>query len=482
MSDRQAWRCRLATGARLRESAGRCFLVRDSPLAVLEVRQRGQRLLERLPPGQGVTLQAPASVELRFLRRLAELGLVELAAVPERWPPVSVVIPVRDRQAQLDACLRSLDAQDYPGPPPAVVVVDDGSARPAGVPPGVRLVRLPRPGGPAAARNAGVAACRSELVAFLDSDCLAEPGWLTALAAELADPDVAAAGGRVLPARERGWLERYEAVRSPLDLGAARVSARPRRPVPYLVTANLLVRRAALEAVGGFDQDLARGEDVDLSWRLAAAGHRLAYQPAAAVRHDHRGRLGAFLATRAGYAASEAALLRRHPGNGRWLGFSPGMAALLAGAAGALLGRPGALAAGGLALGLEVAGTTAKLDALGVPSGVAAWALLRGQGGGFYHVARQVARYYGLAGALTIAAVPAGRPKRRLALALVAAAVVPAVVDWRRLRPRLSLPAFVAAHVLDDVAYQVGLLRGCVRERSAAALDVELRLVDGRAE
>src|SRR5205085_2079945 len=115
------------------------------------------------------------------------------------------------------------------GPAPA------GSARGASAA-GVRAPLPAPPGGPgagraAAARNAGAGASRAELLAFLDSDCTAEPGWLEALVAELGDPAVAAVGGRVLAAREERWLERYEAVRSPLDLGARRAAAQPRQPV-----------------------------------------------------------------------------------------------------------------------------------------------------------------------------------------------------------------------------------------------------------
>src|SRR5262249_50411983 len=249
----------------------------------------------------------------------------------------------------------------------AVVVRDGGPPPPAAVPPGIRLIRLPRSMGPAAARNAGAAECGSELVAFLDSDCVAEPDWLEALVPELADPAIAAAGGRVLPAAEGAWLERYEAVRSPLDLGATRAAAQPRASVPYLVPANLVVRRTAFQAVGGFDPGLRCGEDVDLCWRLNAAGHLLSYQPAGRVRHRHRSEPGAFLRTRIRYAASEVSLLRRHPANGRWLGFSPGMGAALAGGLGALLGRPRLIVAGAIALGLEVAATAPKLQPLGVP-------------------------------------------------------------------------------------------------------------------
>jgi hypothetical protein len=87
-------------------------------------------------------------------------------------------------------------------------------------------------------------------------------------------------------------------------------------------------------------------------------------------------------------------------------------------------------------------------------------------------VLRQLVRYHGLAAA---AAALASRRRASLLPALAAAALAPAVVDWWRLRPALSLPAYVAASALDDGAYQWGLLRGCARERSLAALRVELR-------
>jgi mycofactocin system glycosyltransferase len=466
------WRCRLAAGTELRRLDGRHFLVCDRPLTVLEVREPARRLLARLPPGEEVKLPPRPPLELRFLLRLADLGLLQMRPAAGAWPSVSIVVPVRDRPAQLAACLASLDRLRYPGGRPEVIVVDDGSVRAATVPAGVRLVRLPRSLGSAGARNAGAAVSRAALLAFVDSDCTAEPGWLKALVPELADPSVAAAGGRILPMATGGWLERYEAVRSPLDLGEAAASVRPRQPVPFLVTANLVVRRSDFEALGGFDPGLRRGEDVDLCWRLAAAGRRLVYQPAGHVRHAHRGSLRGFLATRAGYAASEAALLRRHPDNRRWLGFSAGMGALVAGGLGAMLGRSRLLGAGCLALGLETAATAAGLRRLGVPAERSVPALLRGQASTLHHAARQLTRYYGLGAA--VVALSSGRSRRRLLAVLLAAELVPAMVDWRRRRPSLSLPAFLAAHALDDAAYQFGLIQGCVRERTLAPLGVEL--------
>lgn len=462
---------------RLCRVEGRAFVVAEGPLTVLEVRPSALPLLRALPAGREVSLPGLRPAQVRLLRQLADAGLVELRPAASGRPAVSIIVPVRDRRRELAGCLASLAALDYPRELLEVVVVDDGSVRPVTVPAGVRLVRLPRSVGAAGARNAGAREARSEVLAFLDSDCLAEPGWLDALLPELADPEVAAVGGRIVPTSERTWLERYEAVRSPLDLGATRAAVRPGRPVAYLVTANLVVRRADLEAAGGFDERLRWGEDVDLCWRLHAAGRRLVYQPGGRVRHRHRGSVRAFVSTRADYASSEAALLARHPEGERWLAFSPGMAAALLGGLDALLGRRRLLAAGALALAVETAATAAQLAPLMVPRRRGLPALLRGQASGLYWAARQLTRYYGVPAA--VAALSSQRARAPLLLALAGAWLAPAVADWRRLRPRQSLPAFITASLLDDAAYQCGLLSSCWRLGTLLPLRVRLRLIGG---
>jgi mycofactocin glycosyltransferase len=467
--------CRLVAGVRIVHERGRTFLVSDQPLTVVEVAERGRRLLEQARGGTELAVLAPA--ELRFLRRLRELGLVELRPTAGSLPPtVSIVIPVRDRQEQLSACLGSLERLDHRPERLEVIVVDDGSAVPVPALAGVRVVRSERPAGPAAARNLGARHATGDVLAFLDSDCTAEPDWLEELLPEFADPEVAATGGRVRAARERTWLERYEAVRSPLDLGRRYAQVRPRHPVSYLVTANLLVRRTDFSRLGGFDPELRCGEDVDLAWRLVEAGRRVVYQPLGNVRHRHRPRLGEFLSARAGYAASEAALLRRHPRNGRFVGLSPGLGAFLAGGLAALLGAPRALAAAGaLALTLEAGGAARTLRRQGLPASTAVAAAIRGQAWSLYYPARQLARY-ALSPAILLCLAAPGRHRGRLLTSLGAVLTLPSVVDWCRLRPRLSPGQHVVAQLLDDVAYHVGTLRGCLRERTLAPLAVEVRM------
>ena len=212
-------------------------------------------------------------------RRLTDAGLAhpqppELPAQPD----VTVIIPVRDRPMLLDRCLAAL------GPGYPVLVVDDGSADPAAVA-GVaaahqaRLLRRPASGGPGAARNTGLAEVTSDLIAFLDSDCVPEPGWIERLAAHLADPAVAAAAPRIVPLPAGpGWAGRYTAASSCLDLGDQPARVAPGHRVAYVPTAALVVRRAALLGAGPAGRGVRPGAALGRGRRpdLAAARRGLA--------------------------------------------------------------------------------------------------------------------------------------------------------------------------------------------------------------
>jgi GT2 family glycosyltransferase len=199
-----------------------------------------------------------------------------------------------------------------------LVVVDDGSSDATAIAAvcrrfGARLVRRERAGGPAAARNEGLAHVKSELVAFLDSDCVAPPDWIERLAGHFDDPRVAAVAPLV-----RGRL-------SPLDMGPRAAEVGPGRRVAYVPSAALVVRRAVL-GDPAFDPGLRYGEDVDLAWRLVAAGWRVRYEPDVVVQHAERDSIRRrFL-----YGTSAAPLARRHPGKLRHVIVRPWPAATLA--------------------------------------------------------------------------------------------------------------------------------------------------------
>ena len=284
-------------------------LVGGAPLRLLRLGPRGAALARGWWDGVPVPGR-PAAQELA--RRLLDAGLAhpDPAGGPEP-DEVTAVIPVRDRPAELARCLAGLDGM-------RVIVVDDGSADRAAVAAaaaaaGALCLRRDRCGGAGAARNTGLAAVRTPLVAFVDSDCVPRPGWLSPLLRHFADPAVGAVAPRIRAHEQgSGWLARYEAAASALDMGPVESIVRPGARVPYVPGAALLVRRSA--AGRGFAEDMPVGEDVNFVWRLSAAGWHIRYEPRAAVGHQHRVRLGDWLRRRRDYGTSAAPLELRHPG------------------------------------------------------------------------------------------------------------------------------------------------------------------------
>lgn len=199
-------------------------------------------------------------------------------------PRVSLVISTRDRPGQLAACLEALEPR-FPADAETIVVSDGGSADP---PPGsliepLRLRHIVVPhGGPAAARNRGLAAARGEIVAFTDDDCRPRAGWLTALSAGVGHSPPSAAGGTTVNGiPSNGYADAAQAV---IDLVGR--YERSRYGVERFFPANNLAFPAtALRALGGFDQSFRTAEDRDLCRRWCEAGFTLRRVPEAVVEH-----------------------------------------------------------------------------------------------------------------------------------------------------------------------------------------------------
>ena len=180
------------------------------------------------------------------------------------------------------------------------ITVDDGSVPPLEN----ATIRLPVNSGPAAARNAARPLIDTPLVAFVDTDVsLNETEWLAPLLVHFDDPRVGLVAPRICG--EEG---------SPLDLGSDPARIRAGTRVSYVPGAALVVRVEAFEAIGGFDEGLRFGEDVDFVWRMDEAGWRCRYDPSGMVWHEPRSTLSGRMRQHAGYGTSAAPLAIRHPG------------------------------------------------------------------------------------------------------------------------------------------------------------------------
>ncbi|MBL8666285.1 MAG: mycofactocin biosynthesis glycosyltransferase MftF [Rhodospirillales bacterium] len=437
--------------------------------ALIEVLSGGGRSAAAAARLAGMAPQEAAGFCDQLARRRL---LLRTPAVPTLWPTVSVILAARGRHAATRACVASLLALDYPGGPCEIIVVDDGSEPPlaaalADLP--IHLIRLDRNLGQSAARNRGAAVARGNLLAFIDNDCLAEPGWLTALVPHFADPAVAIVGGRIVAPLADGAVAAFEAVRSPLDMGSHGAAVGPDQPVAYLPTCNLVVRREALQGVGGFDAGMRVGEDVDFVWRVLRAGACARYVPSGRVTHYHRTRLPELLQRRADYGSSEADLQRRHPAHRRIMPMPRLCLLLLAALALLPVAWTGSLALAALAGALlagEVAGKRRRMRRLGLrlPSCRIGVAVLREHVAALHGLSADVIRYSGLP---SLAAVFVWPPLAPSAAVLLLAAPL---VDHRRLKPGCGLAPFVALYWLEMAAYQLGVWRGCLARRTLRPL------------
>jgi glycosyltransferase involved in cell wall biosynthesis len=234
-----------------------------------------------------------------------------------RRPPglVSVVVPMRDEREHLREQLDALAGQDYDGDW-ELVVADNGSrdgsreiavewARERGL---GRVVATGRRGaGPAAARNAGARASEGELLAFCDADDVAAPGWLRQLVEAAAEGDLVAGGhegARLNDPRTRGCHDLPDPHGSFLG------------HLPIAAGSNLGIWRDTFDALGGFDEGSATGEDVVLSWRAQEAGYRLVPAPGAVVHKRFATGLRRVAAQYFGYGRGDAWVFSRFRASG----------------------------------------------------------------------------------------------------------------------------------------------------------------------
>jgi mycofactocin system glycosyltransferase len=387
---------------------------------------------------------------------------------------VTIVIPVRDNIFGLQRLVTTLRGLH-------IVIVDDGSSTAirsedfAGAHTDIEILRHAQSKGPAAARNTGLAACKTGYVAFLDSDVVPRRGWLEALLGHFCDPTVALVAPRIVGLAQTDHLvARYEAVRSSLDLGHREAPVIPYTSVSYVPSAAIICRTAALREISGFDETMRSGEDVDLCWRLVEAGARLRYEPIAQVAHDHRTDLRDWVARKAFYGGSAAPLSVRHPDKIAPLMISGwALAAWILMAFGSSFGYLASLFVAGLT-GRRVAnsmqGAETQISDVVTVAARSLWSAA-------LQLASAICRHYW---PVALLAAILFRPCRRV---VVVAAVVDGVVDWASRRQAadddaqpIGLLTYLLLKRIDDLAYGLGLWYGVLRERNFGPLKPQIRV------
>jgi O-antigen biosynthesis protein len=241
-----------------------------------------------------------------------------------RYPRVSVVVCSYNAERTMEPCLVSLEKLNYPDY--EVIVVNDGSTDSTlAIAERFSYCRIisQQNKGLSVARNVGAEAAAGEIVAYTDSDCVADPDWLTYLVAKMESADLVACGGPNFPPPED-------------SLVPAAVAVSPGGPTHVLLSddiaehiagCNMAFRRDVLLSMGGFDPIYrAAGDDVDICWRFQDAGYVIGFSPAAVVWHFRRNTVRAYIGQQRGYGKAEALVYSKHPfrfnlfGQAKWLG------------------------------------------------------------------------------------------------------------------------------------------------------------------
>lgn len=482
----------LAPGTRLENIEHNYFLVSKSPVRSLRINRSLYSILQKHQAGIPISEIAGGDSGIGegrllqiflFLTYRGYYRLDRLADLKD-YPGVSIIIPVRNPSHDLFECLESIAAVDYPADRLEVIVVEDGPPtcklksatgntiiKETAVTmyrqmlPGIRefkYLRLKESRGPGTARNIGAGQATGVILAFLDSDCMADKNWLRECLPFFKADNIGAVGGFVDGYYTKGFLDRYERVSSSLNLGKRLLIEDNTDSALYVPTCNMLVKRRVFQDTGGFKDGMRIGEDVDFCWRMRKLGCTLLYVPLGKVAHKHRNQLLKMLQRRMAYGSSEAVLYHAHRDKKKrfilpiWSALS-----FLTLAAAILLTHPLPLVLIPLFLGLDLCW---KIRAVkNISQGLTLRALLastlRSHFSFHYYTSFHIVRYY------LLLLMGLGFIFHTVWFFGLFLLLFTAAVDYTVKKPGLVFPVYLFYYLLEHLAYQAGVFWGCLKLR-----------------
>lgn len=222
----------------------------------------------------------------------------------------SIIVPVFNGAHILGNCLDALDTQTVNAQQYEIIIVDDGStdgSAEAAARQGGSVIRQEHAGA-GAARNLGARQASGPILLFTDADCEPQSDWAEKMLAPFADPDVAGVKG-VYRTRQSALVARF--TQAEYEEKYDRLARTEQ--IDFVDTYAAAYRRDIFLAHGGFDPEFLLDEDQELSFRLAKAGHKLVFAPAAIVYHQHPDSIWTYARRKMGLGYWKVRVHARHP-------------------------------------------------------------------------------------------------------------------------------------------------------------------------
>lgn len=420
-----------------------------SPLTYFRVTDAGSKILDAIETNS----ELPQNHAQLTDRLLATGAVHPVPDSPFALTDITVVIPAFISNAESHAHLEKLVASLVGL---TIIIVDDASPHPVEIN-GACVVRHDTNKGPAAARNTGIAAVTTTVVACVDTDVTVTSTQIATLAAYVVDSRVGAVAPRITCVNDGTFIGEFESHHSPLDLGSVPALVRSMSRVSYLPATVLVCNVQLLRNAGGFDDSIRMGEDVDLIWRLIENGIDCRYVSSIECPHRPRSSMRKMLKQRYDYGTSAALLDKRHP---RAASPLRAHALLLTAATTVLMGY---IYFALILVMPTVAYFVVSLRSTSIPIGTRSRLAWKGLTSTTRLLARAIMRAW--LPLFFLASFVSPRP----GVMITFSALVPPIVGILRKKPSHPI-RYLVMRILEDVAYGTGVWVGAVRTRSLRCL------------